>query len=82
MEGTLLGSTFFYIQFKSIGELYNEPVHDNTYYKTCATSEDLDQPAYSRNLIRVFADHMYLLQPPGYPKRERITRSILGSCTD
>ena len=48
----------------------NEPAHDNTYNKTCATSEDSDQPAHPRSLISVFADRMYLLQPPGYPKRD------------
>ena len=44
-----------------------EPVHDKTYIKTCATSEDSDQPTHLRSLIRVFADRMCLLQPPGYP---------------
>ena len=38
------------------------------YNKICATSEDSDQPAHPRSLIRVFADRMCLLQPPGYPK--------------
>ena len=45
-----------------------EPAHDITYYKTCATSEVSDQPAHLRSLIRVFADRMRLLQPPGYPE--------------
>ena len=36
----------------------------------CATSEDSDQPAISRSLIRVFADRICHLQPPGYPKRD------------
>ena len=49
----------------------NEPGHDKTYNKTCATSEDSDQPAHLRSLIRVFADRMCLLQPPGYPKRDK-----------
>ena len=44
-------------------------MHDKTYNKTCATSEDSDQPAHPRSLIRVFADRMCLLQPPGYPKK-------------
>ena len=47
-----------------------EPAHDKTYTTTCATSEDSDQPAHSRSLIRVFADRMCLLQHPGYPKRD------------
>ena len=45
-----------------------EPAHDKTYNKTFATSEDLDQPALPRSLIRAFADRMCRLQPPGYPK--------------
>ena len=36
---------------------------------TKPTSEDTDQPAYPRSLIRVFAGHMCLLQPPGYRKK-------------
>ena len=47
----------------------NEPAHDKTSNRTFATSEDSDQPAHPRSLIRVFADHMCLLQPTGYPKR-------------
>ena len=47
-----------------------EPAHDKAYNETCATSEDSDQPAYPRSLIRVFADRMSLKQPPGYPKRD------------
>ena len=48
--------------------LIYEPAHNKTYNKTCATSEDLDQTAHPRSLIRVFADRMCRLQPPGYPK--------------
>ena len=48
-----------------------EPAHDETYNKTCATSEDSDQPAHSRSLIRVFANRMCLLQLPGYSKRNK-----------
>ena len=33
-----------------------------------ATSEDSDQALHLRSLIRVFADRMYPLQPPGYPE--------------
>ena len=40
-------------------------------YKTCAISEDSDQPAHARSLIRVFADRVCLLQIPGYPKRDK-----------
>ena len=45
--------------------------HDKTYNKTCATSGDSDQPAHPRSLIRVFADRMRLLWPPGYPMRDK-----------
>ena len=51
--------------------MINEPSHDKAYNKTCATSEDSDQPAHSHSLIRVFADRICLLQPPGYPKRDK-----------
>ena len=47
-----------------------EPADDKTYDKICATSEDSDQPAHPCRLIRVFADRMCLVQPPGYPKRD------------
>ena len=36
---------------------------------TCATSEDSDQTAHLRSLIRVFAYRMCLLQPLGYSER-------------
>ena len=49
----------------------NEPAHDKTYNKTCATSEDSDQPAHPRSLIRVLADRMCLLQTRGYPKWDK-----------
>ena len=49
----------------------NEPAHDKTYNKICATSEDSDQPAHPRSLIRVFADRMCLLQSPGCPQRDK-----------
>ena len=45
-----------------------EPVHDKTYYKTCATREDWNQPANPRSLIRVLVDRMCPLQPPGLSK--------------
>ena len=41
------------------------------HFSTCATSEDSDQTAHPRSLIRVFADRMRLVQPPGYPKRDK-----------
>ena len=58
-----------YFRFYS-GILY-EPTHDKTNNKTCATSEDSDQTAHPRSLIRVFADRMCLLQPQSYPKRNK-----------
>ena len=36
-----------------------------------ATSEVSDQPMHLCSLIRVFTDHMFLLQPPGYPERDK-----------
>ena len=48
-----------------------ELAYDKTYNKTCGTSENSDQPAHLRSLIRVFTDCMCLLQPPGYPKRDK-----------
>ena len=57
------------------------PAHDKTYNTTCATSEDTDQPADPRSLIRVFADCLCLLQPKGYPKRDKRKLAILGGCT-
>ena len=53
------------------GNKKNEPVHDRTYNKTCATCEDSDQPAHPRSQISVFADRMCLLQSPGYPKKDK-----------
>ena len=45
--------------------------HDKTYNKTCVTSEDSNQTAHPRSLIRVFADRMCFLQPLGYPWRNK-----------
>ena len=64
-EQTLLYLTMIY-QCKT-----TEPEHDKTYKKTSATSEVLDQPGHPRSLIRVFADRMRLLQPPGYSKKDK-----------
>ena len=47
-----------------------EPAHDKTYNKTCATSEDSDQPAHPRSLIRVFADRIFILDHPKMDKRK------------
>ena len=38
-----------------------DSTHDKTYNKTCATSEDSDQPAHPRSLIRVFANRNCLI---------------------
>ena len=43
------------IQVLESYELYIEPVRDKTNIKTCSTSEDSDQPAHRRSLIRIFA---------------------------
>ena len=37
-----------------------------------ATSEVSDQPMHLCSLIRVFTDHMFLLQPPDYPERDKL----------
>ena len=55
--------------------LFYEPTHDKTYNTTCATSEDSDQPAHPRSLIRVFTDRTCHLKPPGCPKMD--TREAL-----
>ena len=59
---------------------FHEPAPDKTYNNTCATSEDSDQPAHPRILIRVFADRMCLLQPPDCPKRDK--RELLSCWVD
>ena len=48
-----------------------ETMHDKTHNKTCGTSKDSDQPAHPRSLIRISADSMCLLLPPGCPKRDK-----------
>ena len=55
-----------------------KPVQEKTYNKTCATSEDSDQPAYLHSLIRVFTDDMCLLHLRA--KRKRRTLAILDGC--
>ena len=57
--------------YQVCGKLF-EPAHNKTYNKTCVTSKDPDQTAQLCSLIRVFTDHVCLLQPPGYPKRDQI----------
>ena len=52
--------------------IITEPTHDKTYNKTGATSEDSDQPAHLRGLIRVFAYRMCRLLHPGYSKRDKL----------
>ena len=48
-----------------------EPAHNKTYNKTFPTNEDSDQPVDLRSLIRIFADCTCLLQPLGYPKKDK-----------
>ena len=55
-----LGRLCFVIVAFPWSSLLFEPVHDKTYNKTCATSEDLDQNPDPSSLIRVLADRMYL----------------------
>ena len=49
----------------------NAPVHDETYNKTCATSEDSDQPTHPCLLISVLVDRICLLHSPGCYKRTK-----------
>ena len=49
--------------------ILNEPAHDKTYNKICATSEDSDQPAHPRSHISL-TDRICLLLPPGLFKEE------------
>ena len=58
----------------------NKPAHDKTYSKTCATSEDSDQTAHPRSLIRVFADRICLLQSLDYTKKDK--REMLSYWVD
>ena len=37
-----------------------EPKRQKTYLRTCTTSEDSDQPAHSRRLIRIFTGRFFL----------------------
>ena len=46
-------------------------MQDKIYIKTCVTNEDSDQPAHLCSPIKVFTDHLCLLQPPDYPKRDK-----------
>ena len=66
---TLLGTNNICL-VKKWGKTF-EQAHDKTYNKTFATIKDSDQTAHSRSLIKVFADRMCLLQPPGYPTRSK-----------
>ena len=59
----------FSIKYCFCDAVLYEPAYNETCNKTCATSEDSDQPAHPRSLIRVFADRMCQLQAPGYPER-------------
>ena len=51
------------VSLEQNGIIY-EPAHDKTYNKISATLRP-------RSLIRVLADCMCLLQPAGYPKRNK-----------
>ena len=49
----------------------NGVAHIKTCNKICATSKISDQPAHLCNQIRVFADHIRLLQSSGHLKRDK-----------
>ena len=36
-----------------VQNIKNEPAHDKTYYKTCVTNKDLDQPVHQPSMARV-----------------------------
>ena len=59
-------------------QFFFELSHDKTFNKTRSTSEDSDQHAHPRRLIRVFADRMCLLQLPYYQKRDTWTSCHTG----
>ena len=48
--------------------------------KSCAISEDSDQPVHLHRLIRVLADRMSLQQLPDYPKMDK--RELLSYWVD
>ena len=73
LTGVFAGRTFQKMYFTITASRFcyiYEAAHDKTYIKTCATSEDSDQPAHPHSLIRVFASCMCLLQCSGCPKRD------------
>ena len=49
----------------------NEPAYEKTYDRTCATREDLDQPAHLCSLLKVVNNRMCFLQPPGNANRDK-----------
>ena len=57
-----------------------EPGHSISYKITCAPSEDLDQPAHPRRLIRVFAFRWKTLWIFGYP--QSAMRRLWSACAD
>ena len=59
-----------------------QPAHNKTYYKTCATSEDAEQPADPHSLISL-PDCLCLVQPPCCLKKKwwTGTLTILCGCT-
>ena len=56
----------------------NEPLCHKTYLRTCAPSEDLDQPAHSRSLIRIFSGR--LLDSQGYKVSSCGQRILWSDC--
>ena len=48
-----------------------KPAHDKKPTIRLVQAAKTRQPAHPRRLIRFFADCMCLLQPPGYPKRDK-----------
>ena len=46
------------MHLRILQSLSDESQHGKTYLRTCAPSEDSDQPAHSRSLIRIFTERI------------------------
>ena len=56
------------------------PLHHKTYLRTCAPSEDSDQPVHSRSLIRIFTGH--ILDREGCKVSSCRQRRLWSDCAD
>ena len=60
--------------------LTNKPQRQKTYLQTCAPSEDTDQPAHTRSLIRIFTGHS--LDNQGCKVSSRGQRRLWSDCAN